>query len=78
MFFTISFVVVIVVVGFLEFPSKSRKLPHTVNLLLCVSNLVCQISHTIRPYVTSLVSKGTSVLGMNVKLFVTVIIVTTS
>ena len=36
MLFTISFVFVIVAVGVLTAPSKSRKLTHTDNLLLCV------------------------------------------
>ena len=72
--FTIFFVVVIVDVGVLKAPSKCRKLPHTVNILLCVSDLFDQILHTISPYVF-VFAKDNSLLGMNVKAFVTFILV---
>ena len=73
--FTIFFVVVIVDVGVLKAPSKCRKLPHTVNILLCVSDLFDQISHTIRPYEAFFVAKGASLLGMNINVFVPFILV---
>ena len=57
MLFTIIFEVVIVDVGVLKAPSKSRKLPHTINLLPCVSALLGWISQTIRPYVTFLLQR---------------------
>ena len=77
MLFTKSFVVVIVAVGLIKPPSKSIKLPHTVNILLCVSDLFGLISHTICLHVTFFVEKGTSLLGMNVNVFVRSIIVPT-
>ena len=77
MLFTISSVVVTMAVEVPNAPSKSRKLPHTVNLLLQVSDLFGRISHTIRVYVTFFVAKGPSLLGMNVKVFFTFILVPT-
>ena len=74
MLFTISFVVVIMASGGLKAPSKYGKLPHTVNLLLCVSALFGRISHTICLYVTFFVAKGTSILVVNVEVFVPFII----
>ena len=75
MLFAIIFVVVIVAVGVLKYPSKYRKLPHTVHLLLCVSALFGRISYIIRPYVTFFVAKRTSLLGINVKVFIPFILV---
>ena len=75
--FAISFVVMHVAGGVLKAPSKYGKFPHTVNILLCVSDLFGRISHTIRPYVTFFVAKGTSLLVMNVKVFFLFIIVPT-
>ena len=77
MLFAISFVVVIVAVGLLKAPSQTRKFPHTANLLICVSDLFGWISHTILPYVTFSVAKGTSLLGMNVQVFVPFILFST-
>ena len=75
--FAISFVVMHVAGGVLKAPSKYGKFPHTVNILLCVSDLFDQISHTIRPYEAFFVAKGASLLGMNVKVFVPLIPVPT-
>ena len=77
MLLTIPFVFMILAVGVLKDSSESRKIPHTVNLLLCVSDLFGRISHTIRPYATFFVAKGTSLLGMNVNVFFLFIIVPT-
>ena len=75
--FAISFVVMHVAGGVLKAPSKYGKFPHTVNILLCVSDLFGRISHTIRPHVTFFVEKGNYLLGINVKLFFPFILVPT-
>ena len=75
--FNINFVFVIVAVGVLKDTSKYSKLLHTINLLRCVSDLFGRILHTIWLYVTFFVAKGTSLLGMNVKVFVPFILVPT-
>ena len=71
MLFAIIFVVVTVAVGVIKTPSKYSKLPHTLNLLLSISDLFGRISHTIRSYVKKIVARGTSLLGMNGKVFFT-------
>ena len=56
------FTVVTVAIGAVSFLLKSSKFPRTVILVWCVSSLCAFNAHIIFPYVTFLISNGTSIL----------------